>query len=58
MDSKFRHFEQRLRRNGFVRVRITGSHYIYKGVDGQTISVNKDLNEMVRRRLVKEYHLA
>lgn len=42
--------------NGFKLVRSKGSHFIYS--DGiNTISVNKDLNRMVARRLLKQYNL-
>lgn len=43
-------------RNGYQCVRSKGSHFIYS--DGtNTISVNKDLNCMVARRLLKQYNL-
>lgn len=42
--------------NGFKLVRSKGSHFIYS--DGRnTISINKDLNCMVARRLLKQYNL-
>lgn len=42
--------------NGFKFVRSKGSHFIYS--DGRnTISINKDLNCMVARRLLKQYNL-
>lgn len=42
--------------NGFQCVRSKGSHFIYS--DGRnTISINKDLNCMVARRLLKQYNL-
>ena len=42
--------------NGYRYVRSKGSHFIYSnGVS--TISINKDLNCMVAKRLVKEYNL-
>ena len=41
---------------GFKLVRSKGSHFIYS--DGRnTISINKDLNCMVARRLLKQYNL-
>lgn len=45
-----------LRKNGYEYVRAKGSHFIYcNGI--YTISVNKDLNCMVAKRLIKQYHL-
>lgn len=45
-----------LKDNGYKYVRCRGSHFIYS--DGvNTIAVNKDLNRMVAKRLVKQYHL-
>lgn len=45
-----------LLKNGFKFVRSKGSHFIYS--DGRnTISINKDLNCMVARRLLKQYNL-
>lgn len=42
--------------NGYRYQRSKGSHFIYSnGIN--TVSVNKDLNCMVARRLVKQYHL-
>ena len=50
-------FEKLLINNGFSLQRVKGSHFIYKnGTD--LISVPKNLNKMISRRLVKEYHLA
>lgn len=42
--------------NGFKFVRSKGSHFIYSDVR-DTISINKDLNCMVARRLLKQYNL-
>ncbi len=42
--------------NGYKFIRSKGSHCIYS--DGiNTISVNKDLNCMVARRLIKQYNI-
>ena len=50
-------FEKLLINNGFSLQRVKGSHFIYKnGTD--LISVPKNLNKMISRRLIKEYHLA
>ena len=42
--------------NGFTFNRQKGSHYIYKR-NNETIMINKDLNKMVARRLIKTYNL-
>ena len=45
-----------LANNGYKYERCKGSHFIYS--DGiHTISINKDLNCMVAKRLIKEYKL-
>ncbi len=45
-----------LHSNGYEYQRCRGSHFIYSnGIN--TIAVNKDLNVMVAKRLVKQYHL-
>ena len=50
--------EKLLAENNYLLSRIRGSHFIYKStVNGNTISVNKDLNPMVARRLIKENNL-
>lgn len=50
-------FEKLLISKGFSLQRVKGSHFIYKnGTD--LISVPKNLNKMISRRLIKEYHLA
>ena len=52
---QLRAFEPILTRNGFVLARTKGSHFIYiNRITHKTISVNKDLNDMVRLRLIKE----
>ncbi len=52
---KSRRFTKELTDNGYVLVRVRGSHFIYQNKKtGQIVSVNKDLNEMVERRLRKE----
>lgn len=51
-------FDKILKANGYVPNRVHGSHFIYRNrALGRTISVNKDLNPMVKRRLIKEYSL-
>lgn len=45
-----------LKANGYEYVRAKGSHFMYS--NGQyTIAINKDLNCMVAKRLIKQYHL-
>lgn len=56
MKREFIEFQKLLRHNGYTCDRCNGSHYIYKK-DGDIISVNKDLNKMVARRLIKEHKL-
>lgn len=52
---QLRSFEPILTKNGFVLARTRGSHFIYiNRITHKTISVNKDLNDMVRLRLIKE----
>lgn len=51
-------FDKILKANGYVPNRVHGSHFIYRNRElGKTIAVNKDLNPMVKRRLIKEYSL-
>ena len=52
----FKEFCKLIRKNGFELDHITGSHHIYKKKN-RTLVVNKDLNKMVCRRLIKEYDL-
>ena len=55
---QLREFEPILSRNGFHFVRSRGSHFVYiNRATHKTITVNKDLNKMVRERLIKENNL-
>jgi len=45
-----------LKQNGYILLRTKGSHFIYSN-GNRTISINKDLNMMVARRLIKENQL-
>ena len=45
-----------LKNNGYEYQRCRGSHFMYSNVK-YTIAVNKDLNCMVAKRLIKQYHL-
>ena len=51
-----REFEPILKANGYREIRSNGSHFIYSNGNNQ-ITINKDLNKMVRRRLIKENNL-
>ena len=51
-----REFEHLLNENGYELSRCKGSHFVYKK-GNVTISVPKNLNKMVGRRLIKEYNL-
>lgn len=58
LTKEMREFEPVLRRNGYIRVRSSGSHFIYiNRTTHRHISVNKDLNREVRARLIKENNL-
>lgn len=51
-----REMKKILKANGYEYVRAKGSHFMYS--NGQyTITINKDLNCMVAKRLIKQYHL-
>lgn len=55
---QLREFEPILRKNGFTKARSNGSHFVYiNRVTHKHISVNKDLNRIVKERLIKEYNL-
>lgn len=57
MKKEFLEMKTILKDNGYKEERRNGSHFIFKNADGNTISVNKDLNKMVRQRLIKENRL-
>ena len=50
-------FSDILKENGYWKVRTTGSHSIYKNVEGNIISVPQSHNYCVLRRLIKENNL-
>lgn len=56
MTKEMRNFIPTLISNGYREIRSNGSHFIYSNGTNQ-ITVNKDLNKMVRRRLIKENNL-
>ncbi len=44
-----------LKKNGYVYSRCKGSHFVFTNkATGHHVSVNKDLNNMVKMRLLKE----
>lgn len=56
MTKEMREFVPVLISNGYREIRSNGSHFIYSNGIRQ-ITVNKDLNKMVRKRLIKENNL-
>ena len=55
---QLREFEPILLRNEYRFARCSGSHFTYiNRTSHRIITVNKDLNKMVRERLIKEYDL-
>lgn len=55
---QLREFEPILKKNGFNLARCKGSHFTYiNRITHRVITVNKDLNKMVRERLIKEYEM-
>ena len=57
MSNEFRKFTRMLTDNGYKRTRIRGSHYIFTNSEGNVISVPKDVNRMLKRRLIIENNL-
>lgn len=56
MTKEMRRFVPILISNGYREIRSNGSHFIYSNGTNQ-ITVNKDLNKMVWKRLIKENNL-
>ena len=55
---QLREFGPILLRNAYRFTRCKGSHFIYMNrTSHKIITVNKDLNKMVRERLIKENNL-
>ena len=55
LTKEMREFVPILRKNGYTKARSKGSHFIYiNRTTHKTITVNKDLNKMVRERWIKE----
>ena len=46
-----------LDKNGYKLARCKGSHFIYKK-ENKTVSVPKNLNKMICKRLIKEHELS
>lgn len=58
LTKEMREFVPILRKNGYIKARSSGSHFIYiNRTTHKHISVNKNLNRMVRERLIKENDL-
>lgn len=49
-------FRKLLDKNGYVYDHCKGSHFVYKK-GSRSLVINKDVNRMVARRLIKEYGL-
>lgn len=55
-NEEFKRMRELLNDKGYSLTRIRGSHFIYSnGLN--TVSVNRNLNKMVARRLVRENNL-
>lgn len=58
LTKEMREFVPILRKNGYTFARSRGSHFVYiNRVTHRHIVVNKDLNKMVKERLIKENNL-
>lgn len=58
LTKQMREFVPILHKNGYTHARTNGSHFVF--INRKThkhISVNKNLNRMVRERLIKENNL-
>lgn len=55
LTKEMREFVPVLRRNGYSYARCKGSHFTYiNRQSGKHITINKDLNNLVMERLIKE----
>jgi len=53
-----REFAKLLKKNGYVVVRSSGDHTIWTNANRKdSITVNKNINPMVMRRLIKEHNI-
>lgn len=58
LTKEMREFIPILHSNGYRKARTRGSHTVYiNRTTHKHISVNRNLNRMVRERLIKEYRL-
>lgn len=58
LTKEMREFVPILYKNGYRRVRSNGSHFVYiNRTTHKHITINKNLNRMVRERLIKENNL-
>lgn len=57
MNNDFRKFTKMLRSNGYARDRTKGDHYIYVKTGCNPISISKNANRMICKRLIKENNL-
>ena len=58
LTKELREFIPILQKNGYTHARTKGSHFVYiNRMTHKHISVNKNLNRMVRERLIKENNL-
>lgn len=55
-DYDLQSFRRLLSKNGYIYDHCTGSHFVYKK-GSRSLVINKDVNRMVARRLIKEYGL-
>jgi predicted RNA binding protein YcfA (HicA-like mRNA interferase family) len=56
IEYSFRDFTKILRNNGYELLRCRGDHFVYNK-DSHKVVVNRKLNMMVARRLIKENSL-
>ena len=58
LTKEMREFVPILRKNGYRLARSNGSHFVYiNRMTHRHISINKNLNRMVKERLIKENNL-
>ena len=52
-----REFQKILKKNGYVYIRKTGSHFIYHGEPGRQLVINEKFKQTTAIHLIKEYGL-
>ena len=58
LTKEMRDFVPILEKNGYIKVRCKGSHFIYVNTaTHKSMTVNKDLKRVVKRKLIKQYNL-